>query len=108
MKRLYVVPFLMVHVLGCSVYDYNMHMAFKRGPNPTEQRIEFTVNNKEVFCCCGKKPVGALFLYGQPEYFCAQHMPEIEYVRPITKDNIEDLLRSLGSNYTMNGTHNGN
>lgn len=86
-------------------YHYDMEMTFRRGPTPMDPRATTRVNNQEVFCACGQPPVFSMFFYGSPSHFCAQHIPEIEYVRPITKDNIDELLASLGSDMNMNGAH---
>lgn len=53
------------------------------------------VNDSEVFCDCGKPPISIVFLSGHFEYYCASHIPEIEYVRPIKLEDIERLLESI-------------
>lgn len=87
-----------------SEYNYNLQMTFKRGPTPMDSRSHTVVNKKEVFCPCGKPPVFTMFFYGKPEHYCAAHVPEIEHVRPITRDNLDEFLASL-SNMNMNGAH---
>jgi hypothetical protein len=85
-------------------YHYDVDMTFKRGPTPSDPRATTVVNQKEVFCPCGKPPVFTMFFYGNPSHYCAQHIPEIEYVRPLTKDNLDEFLASL-NNMNMNGAH---
>ena len=86
-------------------YNYQLEMTFKRGPTPNDPRAHTVLNEKEVFCPCGKPPVCTMFFYGRPEHYCAAHIPEIEYVRPIGPNDIDALLRSLGSDMNMNGAH---
>lgn len=85
-------------------YNYQLEMTFKRGPTPMEPRAHTVLNDKEVFCPCGKPPVFTMFFYGNPEHYCAAHIPEIEHVRPITRDNLDEFLASL-SDMNMNGAH---
>jgi len=82
-------------------YRYDVSVNFNNG------HVATIVNNKEVFCPCGKRPVIAMFSYGSPSYFCAQHVPEFELVRPIGKNEVDELLNSLGAQYNMNGSVNG-
>lgn len=93
--------------LSAAEYNYNLHMSFKRGPTPHDPRSHVFLNKQEVFCPCGKPPVCTMFFYGKPEHYCAAHIPEIEYVRPIGPNDIEALLRSIGSDMNMNGAHQG-
>lgn len=84
-------------------YHYDLQMTFKRGPTSQDPRAHTVLNNKEVFCSCGKPPVFVMFFYGDPEYYCASHIPEIEYVRPVSAQDVDSLLKSLTNN--MNGAH---
>ena len=103
-----ILPILFVSVsLFPSEYNYNLQMIFKRGPTPNDPRSHTVINEKEVFCPCGKSPVCTMFFYGKPEHYCSAHIPEIEYVRPIGPTDIDALLRSIGSDYNMNGAHQG-
>lgn len=81
-----------------------MDMSFKRGQVSGDMRIDFKVNDHDVFCECGKKPVFAMFFYGSPSYYCAAHIPEIEIVRPVV--DVDAFLKSLGAENNMNGAHN--
>lgn len=94
-------------------YEYHMQMSFKRGPTPNDQKIDYRVNEKDVLCYCGRKPVCSMFFYGNPEHFCDQHIPEIERVNRVTLDNVQDFLDSLDNTnklspeMNMNGAHQG-
>lgn len=54
---------------------------------------EAFVNGIRVYCDCGKSPVLIMFLCGQVQLYCEEHMPEIERTRRITPDNLSEALR---------------
>lgn len=90
-------------LVACSLFpsenSYQVDMYFKKG--------RIVVNDKEVFCPCGRSPVCLMFFDGIPQYYCASHIPDIEFVKPISSAEIDNLLKSIGSEYNMNGAHNG-
>lgn len=100
MSKLCLTSLLFFCNLFSSQEEYKVSMIFKR-----DTTCHTYVNGHEVFCECGKSPIITLFLYGNPEHFCALHVPEIEYVRPLGKNDIERLLNSLGAEANMNGGH---
>ena len=83
-------PLLLFSCLFSSDSHYKVDIKNKDGVTHTY------VNHAEVFCTCGKPPVITLFIYGTPEHYCCQHAPEIEYVHSISRDEIEDIIKSLG------------
>jgi hypothetical protein len=89
-------PLLMVTSLYSS-YDYHLQMSFRRGPTPHDSRIEYKVNESDVLCECGRKPVCSMFFYGNPEHYCEEHIPEIERVTRITPANLDQFLANLNN-----------
>lgn len=91
--------------------DYNLHIT----------KSSTVVNSKEVFCFCGKAPECIMFFSGRPEYYCPGHIPEIEHVRKIGIEEVQQFLDSLNqpvrnwnhsdiddiSSMNMNGAHQG-
>lgn len=69
----------------------------------SEKAMDMCVNNQYVSCECGKAPQAIIFFYGNPKYYCLEHLPEIEYVRPVGPKDIERLLGSLDHSWT--GAH---
>lgn len=53
------------------------------------------MNDERVTCYCGQTPIFIMNLYGKFEYYCASHMPEIEYCRRITSKDVDELLKSV-------------
>ena len=90
-----------------AVFDYNLHMSFKRGPTPYDPRSETKLNDETKLCACGQPPVFVMFFYGNPEFYCINHIPQIEHVRPIAREEIEELMESIEIAITINGGHDG-
>lgn len=103
-----ILPLMVLFSPLYSSYDYHMQMSFRRGPTPMDSRIEYKVNEQDVTCECGRKPVFSMFFYGRPEHFCEQHIPEIERVTRITEESVQQLLDSLRSAEPKVGPHNWN
>lgn len=77
--------FMLFSGVICASHDYSLHIS----------KEVTVVNNKQVFCACGKSPDCIMFFSGNPEYYCTTHVPEIERVRTIRPEDIQQLLASI-------------
>jgi|GEM_PF-3718235 hypothetical protein len=105
------VYFLLFSGVICTSHDYDIHIT----------KTNTIINNKEVFCFCGKSPDCIMFFSGRPEYYCTHHVPEIEHVKTIRPEDIQQLIAGLNqqshnwnhqdpdalSSFNMNGAHQG-
>lgn len=74
-----------------SQYNYTLNISL----NSNDAHNKVFINDKLVLCTCGKTPICIMYLQGKFEYYCANHMPEIEYCRRITSKDVDDLLKSV-------------
>lgn len=58
-----------------------------------ENRGDTFVNGIKSYCDCGRSPVLVMVLFGRLNLYCEEHMPEIEIVRRVTPENLNEVLR---------------
>ena len=77
----------------CFSGQYNYTMNISVNGNGAHNKV--FINDKLVLCTCGEPPICIMYLQGKFEFYCASHMPEIEYCRRITSKDVDDLLKSV-------------
>lgn len=91
MSKISIIFLLLSSYCFSSQYDYTLNITI----NDENVTSKVYMNDELVTCYCGQQPVFIMSLYGKFEYYCINHMPEIEYCRRITTKDVDELLKSI-------------